>query len=168
MLLKEHVFGVDQLFIWHLPNNSIGLLVDKVIDDFFSAGFEEEINSVLHYLKGVFTLGASWIGHRLTSPRCTFLIQNDGTTWANLQSYFDWFHPLQISQDRKFSNQLPAEERNWSEYWILAGILIYLGQAGVPYACMVACKVQQKLGFLTVGHSLDANSMLGEPQKLDP
>lgn len=75
---------------------------------------------------------------------------------------------IQVNMERKFSPQLLVDERERSEYRSLAGVLLYLGQAVLTQACMVASKMQQKLGLLKVGHLLEANAMVSELRKLNP
>lgn len=53
-------------------------------------------------------------------------------------------------------------------FLILAGALLYLSQAVLLQACLVASKMQQRIGSLHVLDMLDANQMVGELFTLQP
>lgn len=82
--------------------------------------------------------------------------------------YLDRVRKVQITRERKSIPSLSADNRELAEYRSLAGVLLYLGQAVMPQASLVASKMQQKLGALTVAHLLYANVMVTDLKKLGP
>lgn len=69
---------------------------------------------------------------------------------------------------RKLEQYSPATSSELHEYRSIAGTLIYLNQAVLPQACLVASKPQQRLGKLLVSDVMDSILMLREPKRLYP
>lgn len=86
----------------------------------------------------------------------------------SMEDYLKRFLGVQLGKERKSTPHLLANDRERSEYRSLSGVLLYLGQAVLPQACLVASKIQQKLGLLKVGHLMEANAMVAELKKLLP
>lgn len=163
----ERVHGIDQLLVLKLPDGSIGLMVAKVVDDFFLAGSVGQIPRFFEHIRRYFKLGSTSTANSFKVFGCSFDICRAPIT-INMDDYLRRVSTIQISKLRKASPNLPADDRERAEYRSLAGTLLYLGQAVLPQACMVASKMQQKLRLLKVIHLLDANSMTAELKKLRP
>lgn len=168
----ERVFGVDQLFIYRLTDRSLGLIVAKVVDDFFLAGFNAEIKRFLYTVNHEFKLGASSVDSKMKFLGFEINIATEGEVKGSIEismeNYLTRVRPIQITKVRKSSPKLLADDRERSEYRSMAGVLLYLGQAVLPQACLIASKMQQKLGLLRVGHLMEANSMLSDLTKHRP
>lgn len=102
----ERIIIVDQLFIRRLHDNTIGLLVVKIVHDFFKAGAEEEIKHFLHYLNEAFFLGASSIRKSLMCLSCGIMVQEKSSVEISRHYVYDRIPAIQVSKDRKFSPQL--------------------------------------------------------------
>lgn len=164
----QRVFGVDQLFARRRPDGNIVLLVAKVVDDFFMAGDLLEINHFSEHIDAAFKLGATSVDLHLKFLGCDINILDDGSVDLSMADYLDRIRPIQVSRERRSGPHDLVNDRERSEYRSLAGTLLYLGQAVLPQACLVASKIQQRLGMLKVAHLVDANEMLAELHKLKP
>lgn len=168
----ERVFGVDQLFIFRIPDGTIGLIAAKVVDDFFLAGTDTEMKRFFENIDRAFKLGATSTYSNLKFLGCDIKITTGedgrGSIEISMEGYLRRVRSIQITKDRKSSPNSLADDRERSEYRSMAGVLLYLGQAVLPQACLVASKMQQKLGMLKVGHLMEANTMLGDLKKHRP
>lgn len=76
-----------------------------------------------------------------------------------MEGYLNRVSNIQVYKLQKTSPRLLADDREIAEYRSLASVLLYLGQAVLQQACMVASRIQQKLDLLKVCYVIDANTM---------
>lgn len=164
----NRVFGDEQLFVRRGQDVKIQLIIAKVVDDFLLAGTESQIQLFFGCIQKEFKLGASKIGRDLKFLGCAIKSLEDGSMEMSTIPHLERIRHLQISRERKSAPNQLANERERSEYRSPAGTILYLGQAILPQACIVASKMQQKLGLLRISHLIDSNSMLKDLKALPP
>lgn len=166
--LMNCVSGVDQLFVRRTEVGDIELLIAKFVDDFLISGTRDSISIFLREINLKFKLGSSSVGRQLKFLGCDIDILPDGSIDMGMEPYLKRIRPIQISRERRAVPKHLADARERSEFRSLAGTLLYLGQAILQQAAMVASRMQQNLGLLRVLHIIDANRMLLELQSLLP
>lgn len=142
------------------------MLVAKAVDDFLIVGRPRFIDKFLLLSGKKFDLGEinrssthSFLGGKITrSP--------DGSVLFSMPVYINRASPEHVSRSRRSDSNAKADGRETSEYRSLAGVFVFLGQAVLQQAAMVASKMQKKLENLRVAHLLDANKMLSELKEL--
>lgn len=53
-----------------------------------------------------------------------------------------------------------AGSSKFTQFWVLAGTLLYVGRAALPQANLTAWKIQQKLRYLKVGDLLEGSVVI--------
>lgn len=156
------LFGILQLFAQCDEDGSIFLLVAKVVDDFLIAGRPSNIDKFLYRLSKKFELGAVSRSSVHTFLRCKIARSPDDSVRLSMPGYINRASAIHVHRARRSETHSKSDSRETSEYRSLAVVLVFLGQAVLPQAALVASKMQQKLGDLRVAHLLDANKMLSD------
>lgn len=121
-MLKDYgmliVSGIDQLFIRRTVEGSIGLLVEKVVDDFFISGSRSSMDYFLNQLDSNFKLGASSIGINLRFLGCEIEVYSDAQekrcVHVSMCDYLRRVRPIQVSKYLKSSPNLAADDQERS------------------------------------------------------
>lgn len=74
----ERLFGVDELFVLMNSNNKIGLIVAKVVEDFFLSGIGVEIRRFHEYVNRSLKLSAPSIYSNLNFLGCDIKVYTEG------------------------------------------------------------------------------------------
>lgn len=85
-----------------------------------------------------------------------------------MKEYLDRAQPVSISESRRNKGSDKSNRSETDSFRSLAGTLLYLGQAVLPQASLIASKMQQRSGSLYVSDALEANVMVREVLWLKP
>lgn len=138
------------------------------MDDFQIAVTDTSIRLFLKQINLKFKMGSSSVGRELKFLGCDIRVLPDGSVDMSMDQYLKRIRLIQISRERRSAPNHLADAPERSEYRCLAVTFLYLGQAVMPQASMVASRMQQKLGLLRVLHMIDSNRMLSELKVLPP
>lgn len=163
----SQAFGVSQLFVQRGENGLVSLLVAKTVDDFLIAGQPQDIESFIKALSARFVVGNIEVGPRFTFNGCEIERDANGVVSVSMDEYRKRLKPLPLSRERRREREAKASDREEKEYRSLAGTLLYMGNAVLPQASLVASRMQQRIADLRVWHLSDANAMLKELLGLD-
>lgn len=116
---------------------------------------------------------SSWVTSSSTesSPKflgCDIATDDEGTVTMCMTSYLPNISEVQLGIQRKLEPDSPATSSELYDYKYIAGTLLYLGQAVLPQAYLLASKLLQRLGKLVVSDVTDSIPMLREPKSLSP
>lgn len=164
----NRVLGVEQLFYKKGEDGKINILVAKVVDDFLIAGTTEAIDSFLEALGQHVKIGHIGRSDKLKFLGCCVTQSPSGDIELSMSEYMGRIKPLELSKSRRGETSDKATPAETHLYRSLAGTLLYLGQAVIPQANLIASKMQQRLGSLHVSHIIEANAMVRELLRLKP
>lgn len=171
-LLREYrvsrVSSMEQLFYKRGESGSVELLIAKVVDDFLVAGQPSVVEKFLKALGTRFILGHVKKSRDLTFLGCKILRNGNDSIELSMHDYFRRIKTLCIPKARRKMYTEACDAAETQAFRSLAGTLLYLGQAVLPQACLVASKMQQRIGSLHVSDMLDANQMVKELLSLQP
>lgn len=99
---------------------------------------------------------------------CTIRLKTKRNITLTMEDYAEKMKEISIQKCRQVDTYQRATDGETHDYRSMAGTLLYLNQAVLPYASFIASKMQQKLGALRVCDIIEANSILREMKHLNP
>lgn len=160
--------GVEQLFYKKGENGRLELLIAKVLDDFFMAGFPSAVGAFTNALNNRFQLGHVGTGPGFKFLGCDICKNSAGDLRLSMTDYLQRINPIPVSKLRRNNVAEKASDAETRSFRSLAGTLLYMGQATLPQASYTASKMQQRLGSLLISDIVDANAMTRELKNLRP
>ena len=152
------IAGIEQLYVLR-EGSCIKLIVGKATDDFLVAGKSADVEAFFSALGQRFEVGKQTIGGTFRFNGGEIVDRSDGIQ-LSMQSYTDRLSTLQITPNRRKEADGRCTSAEVTAYRSLAGTLIFLGHTCVPYAALIASRMQQALGDLRVKHLVLANEMV--------
>lgn len=132
----------------------------KVVDDFLIVGRPSYIDKFLHRPGKKLSLSAVNRSSSHPFPGGRIDRSSDGSVGFSMPGHINRASSVHVPRSHRNDPLAKADGREKSEYSSIAGVLVFLGQAVLPQAAMVASKIQQKLGDLRVFHLLNANKKI--------
>lgn len=159
-------FTAEQLLYEWGESGAIEMFAAKVVDDFLIAGSQRDVENFVAALNKNFELGRVNVTSKLQFLSCLLTITSVSIS-VSMSDYETRTKTIQLSVHS--SNAIKATDDS-EVRWLssLTGTLLYYGQVVLPQSCMIASKIQQRLGRLSIGDLTDANAMIKELSGLDP
>lgn len=155
----ERILGIGQFYVKRIEGKII-LLLAKLTDDFLLSSTSTDMIDFIRRIQKRFVVGKVVVDQKILFSGCEIEQDQQVSINFSMHHYMDRLRLIHLDRKRRKELQSPVTEVEKKAFRSLAGTLLYLENAVMPQASLIASLMQQRISCLKVQDIFDANTFV--------